>query len=292
MATSSGSKTWCLAQCGVKNRKADKSNGRRTLCFQRLSKNVHKKHRNPTTCERSSARCRKLTKPDTYHSDLKRKEAYTAYSNPRGFIYQNKDKQNRLIRIYELHKFSDGTLNDVRTALDLKGIWMKYLPQAIWRKSDKERVGAMIQAIDKQLKTRRIIRGLEKFVGGRLYEGDFRMLQGTILFIIRCPYLSKNISSDDEKYDIPEDDAVPAVPWDNVIIIGNRYSRKRQKQSQKRQNQTHNGKDRERQSHLKPKVKSQSPRSTKVNPRKVKVNPGNVKVKPDKAEAKNEENTT
>nr|GEV53416.1 hypothetical protein [Tanacetum cinerariifolium] len=65
-----------------------------------------------------------LTKPGTYRSDLKRKEAYTSYSNPRGFIYQNKDKQNRLIRIDELHKFSDGTLNDVRTALDdrLKGI--------------------------------------------------------------------------------------------------------------------------------------------------------------------------
>nr|GEY27876.1 hypothetical protein [Tanacetum cinerariifolium] len=64
-----------------------------------------------------------LTKPDTYHSDLKRKEAYTVYSNPRGFIYQNKDKQNRLMWIDELHKFNDGTLNDVRTALDdhLKG---------------------------------------------------------------------------------------------------------------------------------------------------------------------------
>nr|GFB52010.1 hypothetical protein [Tanacetum cinerariifolium] len=71
-----------------------------------------------------------LTKPDTYRSDLKRKEAYIAYSNPRGFIYQNKDKKNRLMRIDELHKFSDGTLNDVRTALDdcLKGIRMQYLP--------------------------------------------------------------------------------------------------------------------------------------------------------------------
>nr|GEV93289.1 hypothetical protein [Tanacetum cinerariifolium] len=28
-----------------------------------------------------------LTRPDTYRSDLKRKEAYIAYSNPRGFIY-------------------------------------------------------------------------------------------------------------------------------------------------------------------------------------------------------------
>nr|GEW81429.1 hypothetical protein [Tanacetum cinerariifolium] len=36
-----------------------------------------------------------LTKLDTYRFDLKRKEAYTAFSNPRGFIYQNKDKQNR-----------------------------------------------------------------------------------------------------------------------------------------------------------------------------------------------------
>nr|GEV83864.1 hypothetical protein [Tanacetum cinerariifolium] len=71
-----------------------------------------------------------LTKSDTYRSDLKLKEAYTAYFNPRGFIYQNKDKRNMLMRIDELHKFSDGTLNDVRTALDdhLKGIRMKYLP--------------------------------------------------------------------------------------------------------------------------------------------------------------------
>nr|GEW04105.1 copia protein [Tanacetum cinerariifolium] len=39
-----------------------------------------------------------LTRPDTYHSDLKRKEAYIAYANQREFIYQNKDKQNRLMQ--------------------------------------------------------------------------------------------------------------------------------------------------------------------------------------------------
>nr|GEZ37265.1 hypothetical protein [Tanacetum cinerariifolium] len=87
-----------------------------------------------------------LTRPDSYRFDLKRKEAYTAYSNPRGFIYQNKNKKNRLMRIDELHKFSDGTLTDVRTALDdrLKRIRMQYLPQSIWRKSDKDRAAAMI----------------------------------------------------------------------------------------------------------------------------------------------------
>nr|GFA68531.1 hypothetical protein [Tanacetum cinerariifolium] len=111
-----------------------------------------------------------LTKPDTYRPDLKRREAYTAYSSPRGFIYQNKDKKNRLMRINELHKFSDGTLNDIRNALDdrLKGIRMQYLPTTIWRRGDKDRAAAMIQAIDKMLKTKRIMRTLEKFVGGRL----------------------------------------------------------------------------------------------------------------------------
>nr|GFA23026.1 hypothetical protein [Tanacetum cinerariifolium] len=123
-----------------------------------------------------------LPKPDTYRSDLKRREAYTAYSNPRGFIYQNKDKKNRLMWIDELYKFSDGTLNDVHNAPDdsLKGIRMQYLPQTIWKKGDKDRAAAMIQSIDKILNTRRIMRSLERFVGGRLYEGDFRMLQRTI----------------------------------------------------------------------------------------------------------------
>nr|GEZ88227.1 hypothetical protein [Tanacetum cinerariifolium] len=123
-----------------------------------------------------------LTKPDTYQSNLKRREAYTAYSNPRGFIYQNKDKKNKLMRIDELNKFSDGTLNDVRNVLDdrLKGIRMQNLPQTIWTKGDKDRAAAMIQAIDKMLMTRRIMRSLERFVGGRLYEGDFWILQRTI----------------------------------------------------------------------------------------------------------------
>nr|GEW91200.1 hypothetical protein [Tanacetum cinerariifolium] len=95
-----------------------------------------------------------LTKLDSYRSDLKHKEAYIAYSNLRGFIYQNKDRKNGLMRIDELHKFSDGMLINVRTALDdrLKGIRMQYLPQSIWRKSDKDRATAMIQAIDKRLK--------------------------------------------------------------------------------------------------------------------------------------------
>nr|GEZ03001.1 hypothetical protein [Tanacetum cinerariifolium] len=101
----------------IGSRKADKSDGRRTLCFQRLSKNVHKKHRHLTAYGRYSTRCQNLPKEAQPHKA---------------------------------------------------------------RKSDKERAAEMIQAIDKQLKTRRIMRSLEKFVGGRLYEGYFRILQRTI----------------------------------------------------------------------------------------------------------------
>ncbi|GKD27353.1 hypothetical protein Tco_1233567 [Tanacetum coccineum] len=87
-----------------------------------------------------------LTRPDTYLSNLKRLPTYSAYPNPRGFIYQNKYKKNKLMHIDELYKFSGGTLNDVRTALDdiLKRIGMKYLPQTYWKKVDKDRAGAMI----------------------------------------------------------------------------------------------------------------------------------------------------
>nr|GFA89641.1 hypothetical protein [Tanacetum cinerariifolium] len=79
----------------------------------------------------------------------------------------------------------DGTLNDVRNALDdrLKGIRMQYLPQTIWRKGDKDRAAAMIQAIDKMLKTRRIMRSLERFVGGRLRSDNENMLSLTILIL-------------------------------------------------------------------------------------------------------------
>ncbi|GJX64654.1 hypothetical protein Tco_0298997 [Tanacetum coccineum] len=67
------------------------------------------------------------------------RELHTLLRIRRGFIYENKDKKNRLMRIDELHKFSDGTLDDVRTALNdrLKEIRMEYLPQTFWSQRDK-----------------------------------------------------------------------------------------------------------------------------------------------------------
>ncbi|GJV56869.1 hypothetical protein Tco_1457874 [Tanacetum coccineum] len=57
---------------------------------------------------------------------------------------------------------------------------MEYLPKRKWSKQDKQRARVMINAIDKKLKDRRLMRSLENFVGGRPYGGGLRLLQRTI----------------------------------------------------------------------------------------------------------------
>ncbi|GKD30314.1 hypothetical protein Tco_1241092 [Tanacetum coccineum] len=86
------------------------------------------------------------------------------------------------MRADELHKFSDGTLNDVWFALhDIAlGIRMKYLPRRNWSNSNKRRARVMIQDIDKKLFERRLMRNLEKFIGGREYGNDLRLLEWKI----------------------------------------------------------------------------------------------------------------
>ncbi|GKC55735.1 hypothetical protein Tco_1083333 [Tanacetum coccineum] len=123
-----------------------------------------------------------LTKPDTFRSDLRNITAYTAYSDPQGVIYEDQNNENRLTHTDELHKFSDGTLNSVRTALyDItSGIRMEYLPKRKWSRLDKRMAHVMIQDINKQLFQRRLMRNLEKFVGGREYGEDLRLLERII----------------------------------------------------------------------------------------------------------------
>ncbi|GJR72901.1 hypothetical protein Tco_0085266 [Tanacetum coccineum] len=114
--------------------------------------------------------------------DISKKTPYTAYRNIQGIIYKDDMDKNHLMRTDELHKFSESTLNHVRTSLNdiATGIQMEYLPKRKWTKQDKQRARVMIKAIDKKLKYRRLMRSLEKFVGGRPYRGDLRLLQRTI----------------------------------------------------------------------------------------------------------------
>ncbi|GKC68633.1 hypothetical protein Tco_1101231, partial [Tanacetum coccineum] len=95
-----------------------------------------------------------LSRPDTYHSDLRKMIPYTTYPDIQGIIYQDDMNRNRLMRTEELHKFSDDTLNHVRTALNdiATGIQIEYLPNRKWSKQDKQRARVMINAIDKKLR--------------------------------------------------------------------------------------------------------------------------------------------
>ncbi|GJZ66209.1 reverse transcriptase domain-containing protein [Tanacetum coccineum] len=110
-----------------------------------------------------------LTRPDTTRPDLRKMTPYTGYPDVQGIIYQDELSRNRLMRTDELHKFSDGTLNHVRTTLNdiATGIQMDYLPKRRWSPQDKRRARVMISAIDRKLRDRRLMRSLEKFVGGR-----------------------------------------------------------------------------------------------------------------------------
>ncbi|GJX14657.1 hypothetical protein Tco_0206415 [Tanacetum coccineum] len=123
-----------------------------------------------------------VTKPETTRPSIRKKDPYTPYQDPQGFIYVDTQGRNRLMRSDELYKFSDGTLTRLRTSLDdiTKNIRMEYLPQRRWSSLEKKRANIMIKAIDKQLKERRMMRSFEKFVGGRHYGTDLRLLQRTI----------------------------------------------------------------------------------------------------------------
>ncbi|GJU56218.1 hypothetical protein Tco_1229932 [Tanacetum coccineum] len=123
-----------------------------------------------------------LSRPDTYRSDLRKMTPYTAYPDIQGIIYQDDMNRNCLMHTEELYKFSDGTLNHVRTTLNdiAIRIQMDYLPKRKWSKQDKQRARMMINAIDKKLRDRRLMRSLEKFIGGGPYGGDLRLLERTI----------------------------------------------------------------------------------------------------------------
>nr|GEX64042.1 retrovirus-related Pol polyprotein from transposon TNT 1-94 [Tanacetum cinerariifolium] len=79
-------------------------------------------------------------------------------------IYKFKEGDFKRLRIQDIEDMLLLLVQDDR----LKGIRMQYLPKSIRRKSEKDRAAAMIQAIDKGLKIKRIMRSLERFVGGRL----------------------------------------------------------------------------------------------------------------------------
>ncbi|GJT31472.1 hypothetical protein Tco_0911747 [Tanacetum coccineum] len=126
-----------------------------------------------------------LTQPDWDASDFLFKEDYTIVSKPRAVIYRDRNDQKKMMRETEVHKFSDGTLNRILDKLDhmVKDFKLfKYNPgmeTRIWSEDDRRRSKEFMEVIERRLKIRRIFRSLESFVGGRLRDVDYRLIQRT-----------------------------------------------------------------------------------------------------------------
>ncbi|GJZ92900.1 retrovirus-related pol polyprotein from transposon TNT 1-94 [Tanacetum coccineum] len=126
-----------------------------------------------------------LEQPNWDASDFLFKEDYTIVNKPRAVIYRDRDDNKKMMRINEVHKFSDGTLMRIRDKLDfmVKDFRLfkfnKGMETRKWTEDDKRRSEDFIEVIEKRLKIRRIFRSLESFVGGRLRDIDYRLISRT-----------------------------------------------------------------------------------------------------------------
>ncbi|GJY76030.1 hypothetical protein Tco_0481146 [Tanacetum coccineum] len=126
-----------------------------------------------------------LTQPDWDVSDFLFKEDYTIVSKPRVVIYRDRYDQKKMMQETEVHKFSDGRLNRILDKLDhmVKDFKLfKYNPGMeirIWSEDDRRRSKEFMEVIERRLKIRRIFRSLKSFVGGRLRDVDYRLIQRT-----------------------------------------------------------------------------------------------------------------
>ncbi|GJT34760.1 hypothetical protein Tco_0925179 [Tanacetum coccineum] len=88
------------------------------------------------------------------------------------------------MRADELYKFSNGTLKLVcdklhHRILNFRLGFNKEMSRRKWSATDKRRSKLMVELIDKQMREKRIMRNLERLVGARELEMDYRLMQRT-----------------------------------------------------------------------------------------------------------------
>ncbi|GJY39227.1 retrovirus-related pol polyprotein from transposon TNT 1-94 [Tanacetum coccineum] len=126
-----------------------------------------------------------LTKPRWDATGFKFKHDFTVINSPRAVTFRDKYGVQMIMRFNEIHKFSDDTLQQIDEALDYRVKEFKVnrmnlgLNTWFWTRKDVDRSKEFMFAIQKRLKTRRIFRNLESFVGERIRQGDYRMLKRT-----------------------------------------------------------------------------------------------------------------
>nr|GEW63263.1 hypothetical protein [Tanacetum cinerariifolium] len=115
---------------------------------------------------------------------IKRRVEDLQLGDPAGVVYEDLDKQPRLMWANELYKFSDRTLQVVRDELhhrirNFSLGFNKEMPLGKWSKVDVRRSKLMVELIDKSLLEIRIINNLERLIGARELEMDYRLMQRT-----------------------------------------------------------------------------------------------------------------
>nr|GFB67906.1 hypothetical protein [Tanacetum cinerariifolium] len=122
------------------------------------------------------------TKPQMTFPGIKFKEPHTSSFDQPEAIYKDLNKQKRVKRADELHKFSDRTL--VRDELHYRVLnfrlgYNKEMSRRKWSATDTRRSELMTELINKQMLERRIIQNLERLVGAQELEMDYRMMTCT-----------------------------------------------------------------------------------------------------------------
>ncbi|GJS84894.1 hypothetical protein Tco_0751435 [Tanacetum coccineum] len=132
-----------------------------------------------------------LTKPRWEATGFEFKHDYTVIDSPRAVTFRDRYGVQMIMRFNEIHKFSDGTLQQIDEALDYRVKEFQInrtnpgMDTRFWTKKDVDRSKDFMFAIQKRLKTRRIFRNLESFVGGRIREGDYR--DGMVRYMFHDP---------------------------------------------------------------------------------------------------------
>nr|GEW75981.1 hypothetical protein [Tanacetum cinerariifolium] len=140
-----------------------------------------------------------LTKPQWMATSFEYKHDYTVIESPRAVIFRDKYGVQMMMRFNEIHKFSDGTLQQIDEALDYRVKEFRInrlnpcLNTRFWTRKDVDRCNAFMFTIQRRLRTRRIFRNLESFVGGRVREGDYRLLK--LCSSLRSPKSKRTIES-------------------------------------------------------------------------------------------------
>ncbi|GJU47999.1 hypothetical protein Tco_1217554 [Tanacetum coccineum] len=107
------------------------------------------------------------------------------FDSPRAVVFLVSNNERKIMRFNEIYMFSDGTLTNIIEALDYRVKEYKVnrlnpgMNTRFWTDNDVERSKEFIHAIERRLKTRRIFQNLECFVGGRVCDINYRLLQRT-----------------------------------------------------------------------------------------------------------------